>query len=121
MSEKLTPAQVRSLMIAKQRTRLEDDLVHKLALAGLPKPSREYRFHPIRRWRFDLAWPVHKLAVEVDGGTYSGGRHVRGAGFERDCEKFNAATIAGWRVMHFTGGMIRSGEAVRAITEALKK
>jgi len=39
------------------------------------------------------------LAVEVDGGTWTGGRHTRGAGFEADCEKLNAAVIAGFRVL----------------------
>jgi hypothetical protein len=26
--------------------------------ARLPLPVPEYRFHLVRRWRFDLAWPV---------------------------------------------------------------
>src|SRR5687768_16750315 len=31
---------------------------------------------PARRWRFDFAWPELKVAVECDGGTFTGGRHV---------------------------------------------
>ena len=53
-------------------------------------PEREYRFHPIRRWRFDFAWPDQLIAVEVDGNawhTKGGGRH----GTDKDREKINAA------------------------------
>jgi very-short-patch-repair endonuclease len=71
----------------------------------------EYRFHPERRWRFDFAWPSKKIAVEIEGGTWSGGRHTTGAGFEKDCEKYNAAVMLEWRVLRFTGKQVKSGEA----------
>jgi very-short-patch-repair endonuclease len=69
---------------------------------GLPVPQREYRFDAVRRWRFDFAFPEIKLAVEIDGGVWTRGRHTRGAGYGGDMEKFNAATLAGWRVLHYT-------------------
>jgi len=121
MTERRTPAEVRALMRQRQRTRLEDSLLVQLEAAGLPAPERESRFHRVRQWRFDFAWPDRQFAVEVDGGAYSGGRHTRGAGFERDCEKLNAASLAGWRVVRVTGSMIRSGFALRSISEALKR
>jgi very-short-patch-repair endonuclease len=99
---------------------LEDLLECHIKLCGLPSPAREYRFHPKRRWRFDFAWPLYKVAVEVDGGIYSRGRHVRGKGFESDAEKRNAAVLAGWRVLHFTPRMVRSGIAVRAIESLIR-
>ena len=74
---------------------------------GAPQPEREYRFHPKRRWRFDFAWPAQRVAVEVEGGTWTRGRHSRGGGYRGDCEKYNAATIAGWRVLRFTAGMLK--------------
>jgi len=100
---------------------LEELLEQHIRLTGLPAPSREYRFHPQRRWRFDFAWPRCKVAVEVDGGIYSRGRHVRGSGFERDAEKRNAAVMAGWRVLHFTPRHIKSGTAVREIEMLMRK
>ncbi len=39
-------------------------------LVGLESPVLEYRFHPIRRWRFDGAWPARMLAFEVEGGGW---------------------------------------------------
>jgi very-short-patch-repair endonuclease len=100
---------------------LEDLLERHIKLTGLPSPAREYRFHPKRRWRFDFAWPLYKVAAEVDGGIYSRGRHVRGSGFERDAEKRNAAVLDGWRVLHFTPRQVKSGNAARTIEALIRK
>jgi hypothetical protein len=70
-----------------------------LRSVGLPAPIREHRFHAIRRWRFDYAWPEQRVALEVEGGVWTGGRHTRGAGFLGDMEKYNAAVVEGWRVV----------------------
>ena len=70
--------------------------------ADHPDAVAEFRFHPVRRWRFDLAVPSAKVAVEIDGGVWTGGRHSGGKGQIKDMEKMNAAAIAGWRVLHFT-------------------
>ncbi len=71
----------------------------------------EYRFAPPRRFRFDRALPSVRVAVELDGGVWSRGRHTRGAGYERDSEKANMATAAGWRVFHLTRSMLESDPA----------
>ena len=57
----------------------------------------ELAFHPTRKWRFDYAWPAKMVALEVEGGTYTGGRHTRGAGYANDIAKYNIATINCWR------------------------
>jgi very-short-patch-repair endonuclease len=66
---------------------------------GLPVPKLEYRFHPDRKWRFDFAWPDEMVALEVEGGVWSHGRHGRGSGIVKDIEKYNAAAQAGWMVL----------------------
>ena len=95
------------------------DLATILASAGLPEPVREHRFAPPRRWRFDFAWPDRRIALEVEGGTWSGGRHVRGRGYANDCTKYNAAVLLGWRVLRVTSDMVRSGEALTLLEKAL--
>lgn len=100
---------------------LEVLLGQHIQLSGLPAPVREYRFHPKRRWRFDFAWPRYRIAVEIDGGIYCRGRHVRGSGFERDAEKRNAAVLSGWRVLNFTPRHVKSGEAVQAIEFLMRR
>lgn len=78
---------------------------------GIKSPVPEWRFHPVRRWRFDYAWVDKKIAVEVDGGAWSRGRHTRGTGFIADMEKSNVANAMGWHVYRFTPQQIKSGEA----------
>ncbi|MCG6308971.1 endonuclease domain-containing protein [Vibrio alginolyticus] len=98
---------------------LEKTLLFQIKAMGLALPEKEYRFHETRRWRFDFAYPEQQLAVEVEGGTWAGGRHTRGSGYEKDCEKYNAAALRGWSVLRFTGSMIKSGKAVETLKEAL--
>ena len=98
---------------------LESTLAWQVRVDGLPAPEQEYRFDDNRRWRFDFAWPDCRLAVEVNGGEWSDGRHNRGAGMAADYEKLNTAVIAGWRVLQFTGGQVRDGSAVNTIRLAL--
>lgn len=70
-------------------------------LAALKKrlkiaPLLEYRFHPVRRWRFDLAYADIKLGIEIDGATHASiPRH------RADCEKRNVAIRMGWRVLTY--------------------
>ena len=71
------------------------------ALNG-PYLVAEYKFHPTRKWRFDFADLATMTAIEIEGGIFSGGRHTRGAGYAKDCEKYNAAVHLGWRVFRIT-------------------
>jgi very-short-patch-repair endonuclease len=73
-----------------------------------PSLVREHRFDPKRRWRFDFAHIASRTAIEIEGGTWGKSRHTTGKGFEVDCEKYNAATMAGWRVIRLTNRMINS-------------
>jgi very-short-patch-repair endonuclease len=82
----------------------------------------EHRFHPPRRWKFDFANPALKVAIEVDGGCWIGGRHSRGSGQTKDMEKGNQACVDGWFVCHFTPQHIKDGTLVtimRQLIEAL--
>lgn len=87
-----------------------------------PEPEQEYLFALKamgRRWRFDFAWPDSLVAVEIDGGQWTphGGRHNTDA----DREKLNAAAALGWRVMRFSGSMLRSDPfaVIEQVKEAL--
>lgn len=82
---------------------------------------REHRFDPERRWRFDFAWPEHRVAVEVEGGHWHNGRHTRGSGFQADCIKYSRAVEMGWRVLRYTGDDLkkRSADVLEQITNVL--
>ena len=95
--------------------------------------AREYKFHPKRKWRFDFIVYHPRIqddsdlkistrqiiengmlvAIEIEGGIYSQGRHTRGFGFAKDAEKYNHSTALGWKVFRFVPEMIKSGEAIK--------
>lgn len=83
------------------------------------EPVREYKFMPNRKFRFDFCFPEKKVAVEIDGGTWNGGRHSRGAGYAADCEKMNFAALFHWRVFRFTPEMVKSGAAIDMVALVL--
>jgi hypothetical protein len=67
---------------------------------GLPAAQPEFKFHPKRQWKFDLAWPAHMVATEIQGGIWTRGRHTRGAALKLEWEKLNTAAILGWRILY---------------------
>lgn len=70
-----------------------------------PVLEHETRFCS-RRWRFDFCHKESLVAIEIQGGTRSIGRHSRHDGYRGDCEKLNAAQSLGWVVYQFTYDMI---------------
>lgn len=87
-----------------------------------PQPVREHWFARDigRRWRFDFAWPEQLIAVEVEGGEFTQGRHVRPLGFRQDCEKYLYALCRGWAVARVTTEMVKSGQAIRGAMRVLE-
>lgn len=90
-----------------------------LAERRLPAPVAEYRFHPVRRWRFDFAWPDHRVALEVEGGAFARGRHTRGAGFRADIEKYNAAATERWFVLRCLPEQLGTSSLVDTVQKML--
>ena len=70
--------------------------------------TAEHEFHPERKWRFDFAASVAMVALEVEGGAWSHGRHTRGLGFISDMRKYNAAVGMGWRLIRVTPQMMEN-------------
>jgi hypothetical protein len=115
-------------------------LAVQLEQAGIPF-EREYQFAPEewciergyvtpkrrqpKKWRADFAietWRgghYHQLLIEVEGGTWTGGRHVTGSGFAADSEKYNAATELHYKVLRYTPAQVESGEALEQIRRIL--
>jgi hypothetical protein len=85
---------------------------------GVPAPELEWRFST-RKWRLDFAWIDAKVALEVEGGVWTGGRHVRPKGFLKDVEKYNHAALLGWRLIRCTPSELGSKDNVAAIKAAL--
>jgi hypothetical protein len=94
-------------------SQLEEELAFQLKACGI-EFEREYKFCPGRRWRADF-YIKPMILVEVEGGNWNRGRHVRPIGFEDDCEKYNEANILRFNVLRFTQKHIKSGYALKTI------
>jgi len=77
--------------------------------------EREATLIPKRRFRFDFVFPKFQLVVEVEGGTWSGGRHTSGVGFQNDCIKYNLALENGWRVLRFTSNLVKDRSGIEQV------
>jgi hypothetical protein len=95
--------------------------------------TKEAQFHPTRKWRFDfllyrwegtgllaarIAEPL-RIAVEIEGAIWSRGRHTRGKGYQADLDKYNAATMMGYRVLRFSTHDVLTGRAKAFLKEHL--
>lgn len=100
---------------------------------GLPQVEKEWFFHRKRQWRFDFAFVELRLAVEVEGGIWARkgakkcprcgetpkGGHSTGKGMLEDLEKYNSATLEGWRLIRVTPDQVRNGAALAIIERAV--
>lgn len=86
-----------------ERQKLELNFLDAWKVIGidLPKPVQQHKFHPTRKWRFDFAFIDQKVAVEIQGGSFSQGGHNRGTGQDKDHKKINEAQKLGWMVLQF--------------------
>lgn len=99
----------------------EETLAMQMRADGV-KFIREFKFHPLRKWRFDFIIDVlsGNYAIEVEGGTWARGRHTTGKGFEEDCEKYSEAAVLGWQVFRFTTDQVTSGYAIDCIKRGIQ-
>lgn len=79
----------------------------------------EYQFYDNRKWRFDylINGPDWIYGVEIEGAIWTRGRHTRGKGYQADMEKYNHASVLGFRLLRFSTAQVLDGTA----REFLKK
>lgn len=96
---------------------------------------KELEFCPGRKWRFDYALPEVKIAIEVEGGVFkkrhyqtkdgtfittTGGRHNSATGFLGDMEKYNSATVLGWRLIRVIPDELITNKTIDLIRQTIK-
>jgi len=88
---------------------------------NLPAPECEYMFHDTRRWRIDYYFQHknRKVALEVEGGVWSRGRHVRPTGFIKDMEKYNQLSCYGIYLLRVTPQDLLTVDTVKLIKKVL--
>ena len=80
-------------------------------------PQVEIRL-PDRKVRVDLADEVRRVVLEADSYEYHGDREA----WERDCERYDELTAAGWVVLRFTWRQVvdRPGRVVDLVRSTLR-
>jgi len=101
------------------------------AECGLPEPLTEYQFAKDigRKWRFDFAWDYTEgsettavdiqVALEVQGGLFVQGGHVRGGYVVKEHEKRNEAAARGWRIIYTEPKYLCCTDTVNLIKRSL--
>jgi hypothetical protein len=125
----VTPA---ATVIPADKTPADAPAGHSGAANGLPEGAvAEFRFHRQRKFCFDWAWPARLVALEIEGGLFGRGKRCPTCGrravaghssierIKTDMEKYNLASLAGWRILRATPQQFESGEAGRLVRLAL--
>lgn len=70
-------------------------------------------------YELDLAFPEHRLAIEVDGWAWHQDAHT----FRRDRQRQNALVLAGWTVLRFTWDDLtqRPDDVIAEVRKAIMK
>jgi very-short-patch-repair endonuclease len=89
-------------------------IVRQLLAAGLPQPVRQHEIRVGGTFvaRVDLAYPEHRLAIELDGFRWHAGRGP----FRSDRTRGNRIEAAGWRLLRAAP---EDGDDVVAAAQAL--
>lgn len=66
----------------------------------------------VKPYRADFAWPDAAVALEIQGGTWTLGKHSSGVGIERDCTKSFTAQLSGWACLAMTSTMLIKQERI---------
>ena len=98
---------------------LQQHRIRELKKAMGEEVVAEHRFHPEREWRFDFYLPQSRVAIEVEGGVWTQGRHTRGKGYIGDMEKYNEAQAMGIKVLRFTPEQLLKPKALKTIKQAI--
>lgn len=111
-----------SKVVAPPAAHYQDPTPHDRLWAEVSRrwPGQAFREYPKmvpgRRIRGDIAFPAHRLVVEVDGWKHHG-KYLKD--FRRDRTRQNLLTIAGWRILRFTAGDIHADPGACCVLIAL--
>lgn len=116
-----TKARMGRLKARRQAAKLAADIGKRGIEDVCQHGEQEIEFHHTRRWKFDLAYMRARVAVELHGGGWKGGKHHRGIGARNDYEKSLAASLAGWVVVQLDYGMAGEQEFVNKLAELIRR
>lgn len=99
-----------------EKPRIESVLLDALQQACPGDWTTEIRPFAGRRWRIDVGSESQKLAVEIQGSF-----HVSHGQLRKDAEKYNALTLAGWRVLIYPASSVSTKKRFIRIVEQIAR
>ena len=102
----------------RKRSTLELQFWAQVDTAGLPAANEEY---PVCGHKADFAWPTYKVLAELQGATWSRGRHTRGRGYAEDRMLSNWRQLDGWIALEFTSDHLNDDHAIPIVSAALRQ
>ena len=115
------PPKKKKSLIPTIDSELEEELAFQLKAIGLSGFTRQYKFHPDRKWLLDFYREGWGIEVQGGGWVEGGGGHNRNAlVMARDFEKFNACSELGLKLLLYTGEQIKDGSAIAQIERIFK-
>jgi hypothetical protein len=64
----------------------------------------EYKFISERKFKFDYGHLKLRIAIEIEGGIYTGTGHAKTGRYLSDLEKYNMAILRGWLLLRYAHG-----------------
>ena len=82
----------------------------------------EYHFaRPERAWRSDIAWPRVRVALEIQGGNWTGGRHCRPSAMQSEYDKQNGYSARSWLCFYADWAQMKRPELVDMIAATIQR
>jgi hypothetical protein len=106
--------------VSKARERCFQD-VYLLAGQDRLEVAEEFRIVPDRKWRWDIAIPERRIAIEWQGIAGGGPSHLSFSGAARDMEKHNAAVALGWTMLYANVKNTEDGSFWTALNAVLER
>lgn len=100
---------------------LEDEFFSKW-IAAHPNivPTRQYKWHPKRRYVSDFAFLEYFVLVEIQGTFSRVSRHTTPQGYHNDCVRMCEAQILGWKMLYIDTLFSKNwGDAITIVERAL--
>lgn len=97
----IPPRPKNRIQIPKEIGQYKLHIIEVLKRSGLEFKS-ELKFDDVREFRFDWAIPSLMLAIEYEGIFSEKSGHTTLSGYKKDCDKYNLATMNGWRLLRYT-------------------
>ena len=109
-------------MTEQQRDALKLTVAEEISRRTGEEYFFEYRFaRPDRLWRSDVAWPRVRVALEIQGGNWTHGRHCRPSAMQSEYDKQNGYASRSWLCFYSDWAQMKKPELADMIVGTIQR